>query len=43
VIIEINRIPVEDVASARASLHPGHNLLLVSYRGYQRFIVVTTR
>ncbi len=43
VIIEINRIPVADVASARASLHPGHNLLLVSYRGYQRYIVVTTR
>jgi Do/DeqQ family serine protease len=43
VIIEINRIPVADVATARASLHPGHNLLLVSYRGYQRYIVVTTR
>ncbi len=43
VIIEINRNPVDDVASARASLHPGHNLLLVSYRGYQRYIVVTTR
>jgi serine protease Do/serine protease DegQ len=43
VIIEINRIPVTDVDTARASLHPGHNLLLVSYRGYQRYIVVTTR
>jgi serine protease Do/serine protease DegQ len=43
VIIEINRTAVDDVASARASLHPGHNLLLVSYRGYQRYIVVTTR
>jgi S1-C subfamily serine protease len=42
VIVEINRVPVEDVASARAALHPGHNLLLVSYRGYQRYIVVTT-
>ena len=43
VIVEVNRTPVDDVASARASLHPGHNLLLVSYRGYQRYIVVTTR
>jgi serine protease Do/serine protease DegQ len=43
VIVEINRIPVSDVAEAKASLHPGHNLLLVSYRGYQRYIVVTTR
>jgi Do/DeqQ family serine protease len=43
VIIEINRVPVADVETARASLHPGHNLLLVSYRGYQRYIVVTVR
>jgi serine protease Do/serine protease DegQ len=42
VIVEINRVPVEDVGSARSALHPGHNLLLVSYRGYQRYIVVTT-
>jgi Do/DeqQ family serine protease len=42
VIIEINRNPVVDVASVKAALHPGHNLLLVSFRGYQRYIVVTT-
>ena len=42
VIVEINRIPVSDVANARAALHPGHNLLLVSFRGYQRYVVVTT-
>jgi Do/DeqQ family serine protease len=41
VIIEINRNPVVDVASVKAALHPGHNLLLVSFRGYQRYIVVT--
>jgi Do/DeqQ family serine protease len=42
VIVEINRTPVPDVAAARAALHPGHNLLLVSFRGYQRYVVVTT-
>ena len=41
VIIEINRNPVIDVPSVKAALHPGHNLLLVSFRGYQRYIVVT--
>jgi serine protease Do/serine protease DegQ len=43
VIIEINRNPVDDVAAAKALLHPGHNLLLVAYRGLQRWLVVTKR
>jgi Do/DeqQ family serine protease len=41
IIVEINRIPIDDIAAAKAALHPGHNLLLVSFRGYQRYVVVT--
>ena len=41
IIVEINRAPVDDVAAARTLLHPGHNLLLVYYQGYQRYLVVT--
>jgi Do/DeqQ family serine protease len=41
IIIEINRSPIEDLASAKAVLKPGHNLLLVYYQGYQRYVVVT--
>jgi serine protease Do/serine protease DegQ len=41
IIVEINRQPVDDVAAARQLLHPGHNLLLVYYQGYQRYLVVT--
>jgi len=43
VIVEINRSPVDDIASAKALLHPGRNLLLVYYQGYQRYVVVTKR
>jgi serine protease Do/serine protease DegQ len=43
VIIEINRNPVSDVEGAKALIHPGHNLLLVAYRGLQRWLVVTKR
>jgi serine protease Do/serine protease DegQ len=42
VVVEINRSPVGDVAAAKALLHPGHNLMLVYYQGYQRYLVVTT-
>jgi serine protease Do/serine protease DegQ len=42
VIVEINRSPVADIAAAKALLHPGHNLLLVYYQGYQRYLIVTT-
>ena len=41
VILEINRSPVDDIVSAKALLHPGHNLLLVHFRGFQRYVVVT--
>ncbi len=41
VIVEINRSSVDDIASARRLLHAGHNLLLVRFRGYQKFLVVT--
>jgi serine protease Do len=42
VIVEINRSPVEEIAAAKALIHTGHNLLLVYYQGYQRYLVVTT-
>jgi Do/DeqQ family serine protease len=42
VVVEINRSPVDDIPAAKALLHPGHNLLLVYYQGYQRYLVVTT-
>jgi Do/DeqQ family serine protease len=41
VIVEINRSPAEDLASAKALLHSGHNLLLVYFQGFQRYLVVT--
>jgi serine protease Do/serine protease DegQ len=40
VIIEINRTPVEDLDAARALLHPGHNLLLVYFQGFPKYVVV---
>jgi S1-C subfamily serine protease len=40
VIIEINRTPVEDLDTARALLHPGHNLLLVYFQGFPKYVVV---
>ena len=43
VVVEINRAPVEDLAAAKALLHPGRNLFLVYYQGYQRYVVVTKR
>jgi len=41
VIVEINRAPIEDIASARAALHSGRNLLLVYAQGYAKYVVVT--
>jgi Do/DeqQ family serine protease len=41
VIVEINRSPAEDLTAAKALLHSGHNLLLVYYQGFQRYLVVT--
>ena len=41
VIMEINRNPVDDLATAKALLQPGHNLLLVQFRDIRRYLVVT--
>jgi len=43
VVVEINRSPADDLETAKALLHPGRNLLLVYYQGYQRYVVVTKR
>jgi len=43
VIVEINRTPVEDIASARAAIHSGRNLLLVYSQGFPKYVVVTKR
>ena len=40
VIIEINRQPVEDLAAAKDLVHTGHNLFLVYFQGFQRYVVV---
>jgi serine protease Do/serine protease DegQ len=42
IILEINRVAVDDVIAAKALIHPGHNLLFVLYRGAMRYVVVTT-
>ena len=41
VIVEINRTPVVDLASAKKALQPGRNLLVVYFRGGFRFVAVT--
>jgi len=43
VIVEINRMPVDDIASAKAALKSGRNLLLVYYQGFRNYVVVTKR
>ncbi len=43
VILEVNRVPVADLRSAREALQPGRNLLAIYDRGQVRFIVVTIR
>jgi Do/DeqQ family serine protease len=40
VIVEINRTPVDDLATAKALLHSGHNLFLVYFQGYPRYVVI---
>jgi serine protease Do/serine protease DegQ len=40
VIVEINRQPVEDLAAAKDLVHTGHNLFLVYFQGFQRYVVV---
>ena len=43
IIIEINRVPVVNLAMAKQSLVQGRNLLLVNFRGAYRFIAVSVR
>jgi hypothetical protein len=43
VIIEINRVPVVNLAMAKQSLVQGRNLLLVNFRGAYRFIAVSVK
>lgn len=44
VIIEINRMPVTDVTSAKELLRPGErNLLLIYYRGGYRYVPLVVK
>jgi serine protease Do/serine protease DegQ len=43
VIIEIDRMPVTEVAAAKLALTPGRHLLFVNYRGINRFVTVTVK
>jgi serine protease Do/serine protease DegQ len=43
VIVQINRSPVKDLASAKAALHDGRNMALINYRGVPRFLVFYVR
>lgn len=44
IIIEINRMPVSDVAEAKALLRPGErNLLLIYYRGGYRYVPLSVK
>lgn len=41
VVMEINRVPVTDLASAKALLQQGRNLLFVYYRGSPGYLVIS--
>ncbi len=43
VILEINRRPVIDAASAKAAIKPGLNALLVQYRGVARYVTINVK
>jgi Do/DeqQ family serine protease len=43
VIMEINRTPAADLATAHELIQPGRNLLAIYYRGGARFVVVTVK
>jgi serine protease Do/serine protease DegQ len=43
VIMEINRSPATDLASAKRLIQPGRNFLWIYYRGAARFIVITEK
>jgi Do/DeqQ family serine protease len=43
VIEQINRVPVNDLASAKRAMRDGRNIALVYYRGVYRYIMFTVR
>ncbi|MEI6105695.1 MAG: Do family serine endopeptidase [Opitutae bacterium] len=43
VIMQLNRVPVTDLASAKRELHEGRNLAFVYYRGAFRYIMFVVR
>jgi serine protease Do/serine protease DegQ len=43
IIIEIDRVAVTDLNTARQQLIPGRHLLFVNYRGLNRFVTVTVK
>ncbi len=43
VIMEINRVPVSDLAAAKQLVQPGRNFLLVYYRGSARWVALTEK
>ncbi|HVU16576.1 MAG TPA: Do family serine endopeptidase [Candidatus Didemnitutus sp.] len=43
VIVQINRQPVTDLASAKRALRDGRNMALINYRGANRFVVFRER
>jgi S1-C subfamily serine protease len=43
VIVEINRVGITDLASAKKALQKGRNILLVNYGGAFRFVTITIK
>jgi len=43
VIVQLNRVPVSDLATARKALREGRNLAFVYYRGVYRYVMFTVR
>ena len=43
VIVQLNRVPVSDLAAAKHALRDGRNLAFVYYRGVYRYVMFTTR
>jgi len=43
VIVQLNRVPVADLATAKQALHEGRNLAFIYYRGAFRYVMFTRR
>jgi Do/DeqQ family serine protease len=43
VIEQLNRLPVTDLASAKAAIHSGRNIALIYYRGIRRYMIFTVQ